>query len=122
MARPAGNGLFVIDIRRFDLRFFSSLPRRLVDQKVVEFLAFFDRRNEPSRSSAASCPCLAFRTPIFRRDLPALQCASPTTTTSNLFTAKQVHPLQLFLELGATLMQHYVDPLSQLHKGFNIDP
>lgn len=76
---------------RFDLRFFWSLPRRLVDQEILELLSTFDRRNEPELSSTATCR-FAFRTPTFGFDRPATEWGLLSVTGNPFTAAKQGSP------------------------------
>src|SRR5215471_11104776 len=96
-----------------------SLPCRLVDQEIVEFLSTFDRSNKPTRSCATTCPSFARRTPIFRRDFLSLQCAS---TLSSGHGNCPVHSLQLLLKLGMTLRKQSLNPFSQIYEFFNGHP
>src|SRR5262245_52854554 len=109
-------------MRRSALRppLFPSLPRRLINQEIIDLLSTFNRRNKPTRSCATACPSFTGRTTIFWRDHPSLQNASaaPTANHSNRLT----HLLQLRLNLSTTLEKCFINPLSQVHECFNGHP
>src|SRR5262249_36738189 len=94
-----------------------SLPCRLVDQEIVEFLSTFDRSNKPTRFCASTCPSFARRTPIFRRDFLSFQFAS--TASHNPCAANYRDPLQLLFKFGTMAVKHFVHPLSQVHERFS---
>src|SRR5215813_15603875 len=92
----------------------SSLPPPLINQEIFKFPSTFDCINKPPWLCPTACPSLTRTAPIFRWDFPALQCASAASSSPCA-----ANSLQLFFKFGPTLVQRFINPLSQVHERFN---